>query len=87
MIIELIRKEYLQGRNRVSDKLYVNILFLLAKALFYSLFVALEVFLFVTLDKKINEYSSEGSFDFLLLLCVIIFLICPSKAGISLLPR
>ncbi|MGM9813801.1 MAG: hypothetical protein ACI32C_02735 [Candidatus Enteromonas sp.] len=75
MIIELIRKEYLQGRNRVSDKLYVNILFLLAKALFYSLFVALEVFLFVTLDKKINEYSSEGSFDFLLLLCFIIFLI------------
>lgn len=65
MLIELLRKEFIEG-FAFEGKKGLGLLFsLLSKALLAALFVALECYIFLSLDKKIEGYSSYGTFDFL----------------------
>ncbi len=65
MLIELIRKEFL-ARKDSSDKSVLSLVFsYLLKFIILGGFIALECFIALSLDKKINKYSSYGSYDFL----------------------
>ena len=66
MFLELIYKEFKKERNFSKDKTKAFALLLL-KLVFVGLFIALEVFIFLSLDKKIEKYSPHGTYDFLVL--------------------
>lgn len=67
MFLELLRKEFIERRSLGSKTLWARLLSLLFYVLFVGLLIALECFIAVTLDKKIEAYSSYGSYDFLVL--------------------
>ena len=74
MFLELIFKEFKKERNFKKDKLK-SLLYALLKLVLAGLFVALEVFIFLSLDKKIEKYSSYGTYDFLVLFMFILMLV------------
>lgn len=65
MILELIRKEFKQRNGELypSKKAYFAQLAL--KLLFVAVFVTIECYIFLSLDRKITQYSPNGSYDFL----------------------
>ena len=69
MIVELLHKEYkenfLSKTNPTS--LPKKIFKYLLKVIFIGLFIALEVYIFFALDKKLVLFSEHGSLDFLIL--------------------
>lgn len=67
MFLELLRKEFLERRSGESKTLLARVFSILFYLLFVGLLVALECFIALTLDKKIESYSSYGSYDFLVL--------------------
>lgn len=74
MLIDLINKERLingTGKRKIS-RIFLDLLF---KAIFAGLFIALECFIYIQLDKKIEKYSAYGTFDFLVFFIFIMFVI------------
>lgn len=71
MILSLISKEYVENRQHVSAKTLI-IKYILT-SLMYAFFVALEVYIFIALNSKLDEMSSYGSLDFIIF---YIFIIC-----------
>ena len=71
MFLELIFKEFTKQRNFSKDKRKTFFLTLL-KLIFVGAFIALEVFIFLNLDKKIEKYSSFGTYDFLVLFIFVL---------------
>lgn len=67
MFLELLRKEFIEKKVKSQQSTAAHVLSLLLKFLLLGCFVALEVYIFLNLDKKIEKYSSYGSFDFLVL--------------------
>lgn len=65
MIIELIRKEFLARRDVSNKSLLSAILSWLLRIILLGGFVALEVFIALSIDRKITQYSSYGTYDFL----------------------
>ena len=72
MIIDLVRKEYIQNSS-FRDVTSVSRRFLIAllKLIGFGLFVALEVFIYINLDEKVSANSKYGSFDFLILILAL----------------
>lgn len=77
MIVELLHKEYkenfLSKTNPTS--LPKKIFKYLLKVIFIGLFIALEVYIFFALDKKLVLFSEHGSLDFLILFLVILLVL------------
>ncbi len=74
MFIELIYKEF-KNERIVSENKLASVFSILLKLIFVGLFIALEVYIFLSLDKKITEYSSYGTYDFLIFFLFIMMLI------------
>ena len=75
MLIELIRKEFIAKRD-LSNKSVVSAVFsYLLKVILLAGFIALECFIALSLDKKINKYSPYGSYDFLVFFLFIVMVI------------
>jgi hypothetical protein len=72
MIIELIRKELIKGRTKKPASKLVNFAKYLAIGLLFTAVVVFEVFIFMSLDEKINTYSEGGSFHFLIFFLLIL---------------
>ena len=72
MIIDLVRKEYIQNSS-FRDVTSVSRRFLIAllKLIGFGLFVALEVFIYINVDEKVSANSKYGSFDFLILVLAL----------------
>lgn len=75
MFLELLRKEFLERRSLGSKTLLARLLSALFYVLFVGLLIALECFIALTLDKKIEAYSSYGSYDFLVLCLFLTMLV------------
>ena len=76
MFIDLIRKEFIFSRLGDKNRPLLNkVLEALLKAIGVGLFIALEVFIYISLNEQVNEYSTNGSFDFLVLVIFITMLI------------
>lgn len=73
MLLELIRKEFM-ARKDAADKSVVSLLLSwIVRGLFVAGFVALECFIALSLDKKIEKYSSYGTYDFLVFFLFVVF--------------
>ena len=75
MLYDLLKKETTSLNNDIYKHKYQKYLMWLVKAIFVALFIAAESYLFLALNSKINEYSSYGIFDFLILFLFIMFII------------
>ena len=73
MITDLIHKEYKQTLDRESSKWRIA-LKIIGSIIGLGIFVALESFIFLALDKKINDFAkdSNGTFYFLVLFLTIL---------------
>ena len=67
MLLELLRKEFIERKNDEKQSLAMLVLPRLLRVLLIAGFIALECFIALNLDKQIVKYSSYGSFDFLVL--------------------
>ena len=67
MFLELLRKEFIKRKNDEKQSLAMSILSIFLRLLLLSAFIGLECYIALSLDKKIVQYSSYGSFDFLVL--------------------
>ncbi len=76
MIVELLHKEYKENFiNNIKKASNLKTFFsLLIKLIFISLFIALEVYIYFALDKKLILFSEYGSLDFLILFLVILLI-------------
>ena len=74
MILDLINKERKENASKYDSKTD-QILSIIAKVIGVGLFIALEVFVFLSLDKKIEHYSKYGTYDFLILFLFIMMFI------------
>lgn len=83
MIVELIRKEFVKGRSNIHSRKITKFLKLLLKLILLGAFIALECFIFVSLDKKISQYSTYGTFDFLVFFLFIMFVIGLFSAALN----
>ena len=73
MLLELIRKEFM-ARKDAADKSVVSLLLSwLVRGLFIAGFIALECFIAISLDRKIEKYSSYGTYDFLVFFLFLVF--------------
>lgn len=75
MIIELVRKERKYREEAKSKSLVANIFSYILKFIFLGLCIALECFIFYSVNKKIEKYSEYGTFDFLVLFLFVIMLV------------
>ncbi len=75
MVLELIRKEFKNEREVNYSSKGVTWLKTIFKLLFIACFIALEVYVFLSIDKKIVQYSSYGTYDFLVLFLFVMCLI------------
>lgn len=76
MIIDLVRKEYIESSSfRDVSTLSRKILLCFLKLIAIGLFIALEVFIYINVDQKVNSNSDFGSFDFLVLISSLTLLI------------
>ncbi len=74
MFLELLRKEFISRKESLPNQKGMLVLSYAIKGLFLAFFVYLECFLSLSIDKKIEEYSRYGSYDFLLLFLFVFFL-------------
>ena len=74
MILELINKERKENANKY-DSVRDQVFSYLLKLIGVGLFITLEVFVFLSLDKKIEHYSSFGTYDFLILFLFIMMFV------------
>ena len=74
MILSLISKEYKENKTD-SKSLLEKLLKLVLIVLTYSIFIALEVYIFLAVDKKLNEMKEGASFSFLILFLFITLII------------
>lgn len=75
MVFDLVRKErYLNNTSNYKHS-YEKYLMWLFKFIGIALFITLECFIYLSLNKKIDEYSDYGIFDFLVFFLFIIFII------------
>ena len=74
MFLEVLRKEMLLRRSSEGSKA-AKVGFFLARVALMALFLAVLVLIVIGLDTKIQAYSPYGSFDFLVLLLFILFLV------------
>ena len=76
MIVELLHKEYKENfiNNIKKASNFKTFFSLLIKLIFISLFIALEVYIYFALDKKLMLFSEYGSLDFLILFLVILLI-------------
>lgn len=75
MLIELMYKEFKNELNITSENKVIKFFSILFKLIFIGLFITLEVFIFLSLDKKITKYSGFGSYDFLIFFLFIMLII------------
>ena len=75
MVFDLVRKETLLHDTSSYKYKWQKYLMRAIKAIFIGLFIALECFIFLALNEKIDEYSSYGIFDFLILFLFIMFIV------------
>ena len=75
MIIDLVRKEVIQNRTNNDASFIRKFLLAILKLVGVGLFIALEVFIYISLDNKVNANSNYGSFDFLILFLFLTLLI------------
>ena len=75
MVFDLVRKETLLHDTSSYKYKWQKYLLRAIKAIFIGLFIALECFIFLALNEKIDEYSSYGIFDFLILFLFIMFIV------------
>ena len=61
MVLELVSKEIKEGKMTSTKSIFGSIL----KYIFFAALVVLEVYVFISLNRKIDKYSSYGIFDFL----------------------
>lgn len=84
MFLELLRKEFIERRQKENKSRTMYVLSLLLRVLLYSGLVALICFISLSLDQKIEKYSSYGYYDFLSLFLslsmVIGIILCMVKA-------
>lgn len=71
MFLELLQKEFIEKRSQEMQSKTAMILSSFLRAVLLSLFIALECYIALALDKKIVQYSNYGSFDFLVLFLFI----------------
>src|SRR5574344_88438 len=74
MIIDLINKERRENAE-VYDSEAGRIFSYVLKLIGIALFISVEVFIFISLDKKISKYSPYGTYDFLVLFLFIMMLV------------
>lgn len=74
MFLELLRKEFIETKSREKKSKIGSIISYSLYAVLLIGIVALECFIVLSLDKKIQAYSSFGSFDFLVLVLMILML-------------
>lgn len=75
MVIELVRKERIFRQEAKSKSTIANVFSYIIKFVFIALCVALECFIFYSVNQKIEKYSEYGTFDFLVLFLFVIMLI------------
>ena len=76
MIIDLVRKEVIENSSLRDYSSYSRkVLMFLLKVIGAGLFVALEVFIYINVDNKVNANATNGSFDFLILFLFLTLLI------------
>ena len=68
MILDLVRKEFIEASSTRDLKFSRKILISIIKLVSAGLLIALEVFIFYSLDSKVSTNSSYGTFDFLVLI-------------------
>ena len=68
MIVDLVRKEFVTASSTRDLKLSRRIFISLIKLISAGLLIALEVFIFLSLDQKVSSNSTYGTFDFLVLI-------------------
>ena len=68
MILDLVRKEFIEASSTRDLKFSRKILISIIKLISAGLLIALEVFIFYSLDSKVSTNSSYGTFDFLVLI-------------------
>jgi len=74
MIIDLINKERRENAE-VYDSKAGRIFSYVLKLIGIALFISVEVFIFISLDKKISKYSPYGTYDFLVLFLFILMFV------------
>lgn len=67
MFLELLRKEFIEKKSQEKQSTAMVVLSYLLRGVLIALFIALECYIAIALDKKIVQYSKYGSFDFLVL--------------------
>lgn len=75
MFLELLRKEFIEKKNEEKQSTSMLVLSYVFRVVLIGFFIALECYLSIALDKKIVQYSSYGSFDFLVLFLFIMMVI------------
>ena len=75
MIIELVRKERIFRQEAKSKSKVANVFPYIFKFVFIALCIALECFIFYSVNQKIEKYSEYGTFDFLVLFLFVIMLV------------
>ena len=67
MVFDLIKKEYIEESANSNLSFFKKVTLFLIKLISAGLLIALEVFIFYSLDQKVSTNSPRGSFDFLVL--------------------
>ncbi len=75
MFLELLRKEFIQRKNDEKQSVLGLAFSIFFRILLLGSFIALECYIALSLDKKINQYSSYGSFDFLAMFLFAVMLL------------
>ena len=73
--MELLRKEFIQRKSEEKQGIAALVFSYFFRFLLLGGFVTLECYIALSLDKKINQYSSYGSFDFLAMFLFIVMLL------------
>ena len=75
MILDLVRKEFIEASSTRDLKFSRKILIFIIKLISAGLLIALEVFIFYSLDSKVSVNSDYGTFDFLVLILFLTLVI------------
>lgn len=75
MIGKLLQKEHLLNKSQVYSGKFQAFMMTIFKVVFLAVFIAIECFIVISLDNKVEEYSSLGFYDFLVFILFVFFLI------------
>lgn len=75
MILDLVKKEFIETSSIRDLKFSRKILISIIKLISAGLLIALEVFIFYSLDSKVSVNSDYGTFDFLVLILFLTLVI------------